>query len=169
MLSKTLWAIGLMVALGGQTEAADRSAAAVFESFKAWVGRWEAPTPEGKTAWKSYRLTGNSTALVEEYGVEGSPESNMVTLYHLDGDDLMLTHYCAAGNQPRMKARWSESTPVVVTFEFVDATNLSSPNEGHMHRAVFELIDEDHVKESWTFRKDGRDQFTEVLQYQRKK
>jgi hypothetical protein len=29
----------------------------------------------------------------------------MVSAYHLDGEDLLLTHYCIANNQPTLRAQ----------------------------------------------------------------
>ena len=58
-------------------------------------------------------------------------EHEMVTVYHQDGDDLLLTHYCSARNQPRMKCN-GEAEPNLLRFEFVDATNMRSTNDPHM-------------------------------------
>ena len=92
----------------------------------------------------------------------------MVTLYYLDGDQLKLTHYCMAGNQPTMAGSYDASTKTV-KFDFVNATNLKSLNDGHMHNAVYQFIDNDHFKTSWTFQKDQKDAFTEDIAYVRVK
>jgi hypothetical protein len=34
----------------------------------------------------------------------------MVTVYHADGPDLVLTHYCLEGNQPRMRAKGAQGS-----------------------------------------------------------
>lgn len=78
-------------------------------------------------------------------------EPEMVTMFHLDGPVLMVTHYCSAGNQPRMVAS-SISHPKEIAFTFKDATNLASPTAGHMRGLVLTLVDADHHKQSWTFR-----------------
>ena len=51
----------------------------------------------------SYELIAGGTALVERERTDKTPE--MLTVYHLDGKRLVLTHYCMAGNQPRMEAK----------------------------------------------------------------
>jgi hypothetical protein len=56
-----------------------------------------------------------------------------------------------------------------VKFDFVSATNLKSPNDGHMHNVVYTFIDNDHFKTSWTFEKDQKDAFTEDVTYVRVK
>ena len=83
-----------------------------FNLIKALVGDWQ-----GSYEWigknrkgpmnARYYLTGNGTAVVEDLIVDGN--ANMTTVYHLDGADLRATHYCAAGNQPRLKATSTEA------------------------------------------------------------
>ena len=77
------------------------NAAAAFARLKTLEGEWEAETEMGK-AHLSYELIGGGTALVERFSSEKMPA--MLTVYHFNGDRLMLTHYCEAGNQPRMQA-----------------------------------------------------------------
>jgi hypothetical protein len=73
-----------------------------------------------------------------------------ITMFHLDGERLVLTHYCDAGNQPRMVATTSPDGKTI-TFNFLDATNLLSSQMGYMQRVVFSLIDADHHTEMWEF------------------
>jgi len=80
----------------------DSGPAAAFARLKALAGRWEGQSQHGK-ATLEYELTGGDTALVERETSEHMQP--MMTVYHLDGDRLVLTHYCMAGNQPRMAAK----------------------------------------------------------------
>ena len=82
-------------------------------------------------------------------------DHEMVTVYHQDGDDLLLTHYCAAGNQPRMKCR-AGSDPNQLVFEFVDATNMRSPQDAHMHAGTLTIIDPQHIQAKWQGYADGK-------------
>jgi len=79
----------------------------------------------------------------------------MVTVYHPDGDSIMMTHYCAAGNQPRMRAQGSQGN--TIAFQFVDAANLKGATDGHMQRLVIKFVDKDHVTEEWTWKADGKE------------
>ncbi len=97
---------------------------------------------------------------------DGKPVE-MITLYYLDGDQIKLTHYCEAKNQPTMAGTYDPATKTI-KFDFVSATNLKNPNDGHMHHAVYTFIDGDHFKTTWTFRKDQKDAFTEDVTYVRK-
>jgi hypothetical protein len=92
----------------------------------------------------------------------------MITVYHLDGDRLMLTHYCMAGNQPRMQAQAFDPGTGELQFRFLDATNLS-PGAGHMHNATFHLTGADRFASSWEFYQDGKLAKTETVEYARVK
>ena len=127
----------------------DAFAGGNFDRMKALVGEWESTTPEGKTR-VTYQLISNGTALLETIVSE-----NMVTVYHPDGDSVMMTHYCAVGNQPRMRAQGSGKDPMV--FQYVDAANLKSPTDGHMQRLVITFQDADHVTQEWTWKENGKE------------
>lgn len=139
-------------------------AAAAFARLKTLVGEWEANTPNGKSHL-SYELTGGGTALVERESEEKM--ASMMTVYHLDGSRLILTHYCMAGNQPRMQARGINRETGEIEFQFVDITNLASPGAGHMHNATFRIIDNNHIDSEWQFYENGAPKMTEAAHYTR--
>lgn len=152
-----------------QASRAAGNGAAAFEQLKSLAGHWEAQPAGNEKATLDLELTANGTAVIERvHFVEGSKPIEMVTLYYLDGDQLKLTHYCMAGNQPTMVATYNPETKTV-KFDFASITNLKSPNDGHMHHTVLTLIDNDHFKTAWTFRKDQKDAFTEDVTYVRSK
>jgi hypothetical protein len=125
---------------------------ASFDHLKALAGAWEGKASNGQTVHESYKVTSGGSAVMSEI----SGEENMITMFHMDGDNLVMTHYCTAGNQPRMKASTSAEGKTI-TFDFMDATNLVSPDAGHMHRAVFSLADADHLTEDWYFADHGKE------------
>lgn len=134
-------------------------AKAQFERIKSLAGEWTGTYGEpGQTlpAEIRYRVTGGGSA-VEETMAPGT-EFEMVTLYHLDGGRLMLTHYCAAGNQPRMVARPAAAggEHATIRFDFLDATNLASSMVGHMHQVEIEFDGANHMESRWTYFKDGK-------------
>jgi hypothetical protein len=85
--------------------------------------------------------------VVEEILFKGTPHE-MVSMYHLDGERLMMTHYCAAGNQPRMVAEDSNDQKSI-QFAFLDCTNLKSEDEMHMHAMHMMLRDPNHLDSWW--------------------
>jgi hypothetical protein len=100
---------------------------------------------------------------------DAHPGETMVTLYHLDRDRLMLTHYCVARNQPRMVASRFEDEGRTIRFDFLDATNLASPGAGHMHSSILQIRDDDHFTSRWTWFQDGKESWMEEIVYERQR
>ncbi|HET9225022.1 MAG TPA: hypothetical protein VFR31_00020 [Thermoanaerobaculia bacterium] len=151
-----------------QAQQPESPAASWLKRLKSLEGEWKGTTPAGKPVKLSYKSIAGGSAVMEVFSFADKPDSiSMYTIYHLDGEQLMLTHYCVSNNQPRMRAELPGSDPNVVRFAFVDATNLPKPEAGHMNRAMLKVIDENHIANEWTYKKDGKDAFTEGAQYER--
>ena len=148
----------LLLLLCGMTSSA--AAGSDFDRLKTLVGQWDATSPEGKQRI-TFQLISEGTALMELMVNE-----SMVTVYHPDGESIMMTHYCAAGNQPRMRAQRSGGDSLA--FQFVDASNLKGSADGYMQRLVIKFQDKDHVTEEWTWTAGGKET-TSVFQLQRVK
>ena len=130
-----------------------------FDQLKTLAGSWEGRITtvplkaeiEGKLARTSLRVTSMGNAIVHEMTGEGRPD-DPITMLYLDGDRLLLTHYCDAGNRPRMTGKISADGKIV-EFDFLDVAG--STQYGHMHHAVFTLIDANHHTEDWTYMEPG--------------
>ena len=137
-----------------------------FTQLKTLAGDWEGsatldpPQPEmsdGKPLHVSLRTTSRGNALVHEMQEAGTAldpakYDHPVTMLYVDSDRLTLIHYCDAGNRPRMVARTSPDGKTV-EFDFVDVSG--GTQYGHMHHAVFTVIDENHHIEDWTYMMPG--------------
>ncbi|HMD07657.1 MAG TPA: hypothetical protein VKH63_08985 [Candidatus Acidoferrum sp.] len=137
-----------------------------FDTMKSLAGNWEGPVtvdppqPEmsdGKPLHISMRVTSRGNALVHEMQEAGTPNDparydHPVTMFYVDSGRLTLVHYCDAGNRPRMLARPSADGKSV-EFDFSDISG--STDYGHMHHAVFTLIDSNHHIEDWTYMMPG--------------
>ncbi len=145
---------------------AQSKAQASFDKLKSLAGEWEG-TSGGVQSNVSYRVLSNGSVLEES--MKNGTEDPMVTIYHLDGDRLMVTHYCGAGNQPRMVAAPDPSKPNVFAFKFLDATNLSSTQEGHMRDLVLTVVDKDHITQQWTWHAQNKEEKMELFKFTRKK
>ena len=100
----------------------------------------------------TYRVTSGGHSVVETFPVKTSFE--MVTVYHLDGADLLLTHFCSTGNQPRMRSKGLQGN--VLAFDFAGGTNIDPARTSHMHAAKIEFISADEIRATWTYWKDGQ-------------
>ena len=159
--------VTVAVAIAGATMGPDTGgggidAKAAFAQLKQLEGVWEAPAAGGKTARTEFELTANGTVLIERYTNAALPGGGkMATAYHLDGNDLVLTHYCIANNQPVLRAERFDAATREIQFEFVRAGNLPSPAAGHMHRASYRIVDADHFVTEWDFFENGARKMTE--------
>jgi len=137
-----------------------------FEQMKNLTGSWQGPVTvdpplhemgNGALMQVSLRVTSRGNALVHEMKDPSKPDDptrydHPVTMFYLDNDRLLLTHYCDAGNRPRMTARTSPDGKTV-EFDFLDVAG--STQYGHMQHAVFTAVDANHHIEDWTFMMPG--------------
>jgi hypothetical protein len=119
-----------------------------LDRFKALEGNWV-----GKDVKVSYKVTSKGSAVVET--IDGD-HGEMITVIHQDGDALALTHYCAIGNQPHMKANHATEGKSVA-FKFTGASNLKSDKDMHMHDVTYTFVDKDTLKAEWTHYMDGKE------------
>jgi hypothetical protein len=124
-----------------------------LNKLKALEGRWVGPAvwdqggQKGNVEFEvSYRVTSGGKAVLETM-MPGTP-GEMVTVYHLDGEDLVLVHYCTSGNQPRMKLEPS-SDGDDLKFRCLGGTNMTE-NDSHMHSVRLRVVDEDHLRGEWS-------------------
>ena len=153
--------LGLFVLLATLGFAQDKGSdgEAAFQKLSALAGDWE-----GRYEWTggrpggdlkaSYYLTGNSSALVENLIMGGVP--SMTSVYHLDNGDLRVTHYCAAKNQPRLKAGKIDIAKGTIGFAFVDVTNVASLAAPFVHGLDVRLPDADHLELTFHFESAGK-------------
>jgi hypothetical protein len=160
-----------LVILSAVAAAADKSntsavdAKAAFEQLKTLAGEWQAESQHGRSQ-VTYEVIANGSVLVERDVMPGHGE--MITTYHLDGDQLVLTHYCTAGNQPHMVAERYDRGNGQLDFGFVSAGNLR-PGAGHMHNARFHLLSANRFEAAWDFVESDKLKFTEDLHFTRVK
>ncbi|MBX3411680.1 MAG: hypothetical protein KF708_03090 [Pirellulales bacterium] len=117
-----------------------------FEKLKTLVGTWVVADEEGHPTDQVVsviRLTAGGSALHET--LFPGQDQEMISVYTVDGSDIVMTHYCVLGNQPQMKAR-AKTPSDTLNFEFVGGTNLDPQKDMHMHAAVLKFVDNDHFE-----------------------
>lgn len=136
------------------------SAQAAFERLKSLAGRWQGTLPDDPNSKTevNYRVTAGGSALVEtEFA--GQPHE-MVTVYHLDGEKLIMTHYCAAGNQPTLRFDPERSSNSELFFDFASGTNMDPAKDLHIHSGKLRWTGENTLDAEWVTYKDGRSDHT---------
>jgi hypothetical protein len=113
------------VTLGAAARAAEQPKSALaFERLAFLVGEWKG-FQDGAEIQVIYTLTANGSALMEEFRPKDGP--TMVTMFSVDGDHLLATHYCAAKNQPQMATQTiTDPQATSLAFSLVRVTGLTS-------------------------------------------
>lgn len=157
-MTRNMLAAGLMIiAFGTGVRGGDPPVKATpshpgLERLKSLVGTWVEADKDGNPTDKVVsvvKLTAGGSTVHETF-FPGTP-MEMVSVYHLDGADLVMTHYCMLGNQPRMKAD-PKSPPNQIRWTFAGGTNLDPAKDMHMHSATVTFVDADHLEitgEAW--------------------
>jgi hypothetical protein len=127
----------LLLTQGATTAIADSGG--VFDVFKSLQGRWSIQSG-GKTITTvmTYDVGSKDSIVTEQFGKE-------LTVIHRDGQDLQMTHFCNAGNQPRLRLKKSRS-PKLFEFAMFDITNLRKSDEPHVQKILYTIVDEKHMK-----------------------
>jgi hypothetical protein len=150
-------AVSFAMLLAALAAVAEPNVQQSFDMLKSFSGVWEGKNAQGMPVQVSYRLTSGGSALMSEILMpEMKNTEDMISMFHLDGNRLLLTHYCSTGNQPRMVASPSPDGKSIM-FDFLDATNLATPTAGHMNRVIFTAVDANHHTEEWRFLQDGKE------------
>ncbi len=141
-------------ALAGSSGTLDARAA--FELLKGLDGEWQFPgdgqgIPPGTV---NYRVTANGSAVLET--LMPGTEHEMITLYHLDGDQLVLTHYCVLGNQPEMKLVSATANPKELRFAFTGGRNVDPAKGRHIHSGRLRFREDGSVASEWAYHVDGQ-------------
>jgi hypothetical protein len=159
----------LALSAGAPLPPAAQDARAAFERIKALDGDWDTFSSRGWAGEVTYRVIARGSAvLAVSRFEEAHPGETMATVYHLDGDRLMLTHYCVARNQPRLIATAIGGGGSSITFTFRDATNLPSRDRGHMDSVVYRFETPDRFHSRWSFSTGGKESWMEEIRHVRK-
>lgn len=140
--------------------------AAALERLKPLAGEWDIVDEDGKRGPGLVISVSSAGSAIREIMFQGSGHE-MTNMYHADGDTVVMTHYCAVGNQPRMRAKANADGPL--SFEFDSVTNLKHNSDTYMGRMMLTIVDANTIKQEWNHftLKDGK-QAPNVFTYKRK-
>lgn len=138
-----------------------------YERFKSLAGTWRAESTKGWSEEITIEVIASGSAVMSTTTFRDAPDRKMVTMYSLDGADLVATHYCEARNQPHLMATEITADASTIRFTFVRGGNLASRDEGHMDEAIFRFMDDDEFSSQWTFYRDGGKDWMEEIHYRR--
>jgi hypothetical protein len=165
MLTISMVSIGFLAALTAQTKS---PAVQGLDRLKALEGEWidvEGVFGEKGKVVVTYRVSGAGSTVIETFPV-GTPHE-MVTIYHLDGNELALTHYCSSNTQPKMTSKGLQGN--VLTFDFTGGANIDPAKTSHMHGATIEFTSADEIKATWHNWAQGKADHSATFRVVRKK
>ena len=148
----------LLLTAGLGTAAAELTAEDAFATLKGMAGTWRG-TPEGSgeearaeaeavgEVVHEIEVSAAGTVVMETMGP--GTQYEMINMYHLDGEDLVLTHYCAGGNQPTMRLNLETSTAERLVFDFTGGTNLDPDQDHFIHDMELGILAENRVVSVW--------------------
>lgn len=125
---------------------------ALLARFARLEGTWTGKSGDADVTI-TYKVTSGGSAVLET--IQSACCGEMITVYHLDKGQLVLTHYCALGNQPHMAGRTGDADDVIV-FECTEGSTLDAEKTMHMHAARFTLVDDGHLEAAWTLHQEGK-------------
>ena len=106
-----------------------------FETFKGFEGKWAIRSGQKTLPIEmTYEIGSKGSIVTEQFGKE-------LSVFYRDGQSLLMTHFCNAGNQPRLRLR-ENTRPGVFEFQMFDITNLQGADADHVERAVYKIIDD---------------------------
>jgi hypothetical protein len=122
---------------------------AAFERLKTLAGDWEGhiEKPDGPPGAVSYRLASGGSVVMETLFPGGAHE--MISMYYLEGERLVLTHYCAAGNQPRL--RLVSASAEELRFDFEGGANVDPHESTFLHNGRLSFVGADRLEAAWEF------------------
>jgi hypothetical protein len=157
ILSALLICLVMAMACGtsvAQTTSQPSDAQKAFDNMKNFAGSWQG-TIMGISINVTIRLTSSGTAILHEATTGGGrPPDHEITMFYVEGDRLLATHYCDGGNRARFEGKMS---PDRMTSEFNFLDVAGSTKGGLVKRMVFTIIDANkHVVEFTFIKPDGK-------------
>jgi len=139
----------------------------VFERLKKQAGEWAGSSTAGWEGTARHTVMARGSVVLVTSKFNDAEHDGMATAMHMDGDRLLLTHYCEAKNQPRLALSRVEDDGRTAIFTFFDGTNMTSRDRGHMDKVIIRFQDDDHYTSQWTWYQGGQERWLEEITHSR--
>jgi hypothetical protein len=143
-----LLTMGTSVAQTPNNTAAPSDAQKMFDQMKTMAGSWQG-TIMNIPITLTIRVTSSGTAILHEANTDGGrPPNHEITMFYVEGDRLLATHYCDGGNRARLEGKMSADGKTS-EFSFLDVAG--STKGGLVKRMAFTIIDANKQVVDFTF------------------
>lgn len=127
------------------------SPSTIFDDIKQLAGEWKSTSQDSKTT-VVYELIASESAVVEKWIM--SPGRSSMTIYSMDGEALIATHYCPQGNAPTLKYSDTSKTKEH-RFIFEGGSNLQDKSGYHEHEFSIVIESNSRIRRSETYIQNG--------------
>jgi hypothetical protein len=129
------------------------AASATFDRLKGLAGTWNATmqAPDGEKTTVAYDVSAGGTVVQETLFV-GSP-MEMITMYTVDGDSIVATHYCSGDNRPTLRLNTAKSKGDELVFDFVNVSGKTQ--QGYINGVTMKFGADGRFEESWSSSAEG--------------
>jgi hypothetical protein len=142
------------VVVGTAAPAEESNATAAFAQLSSLAGKWKG-VGDDHDILVTYTLIADGSTLVEDD--QPAQGANMMTMFSVDGDHLIATHYCSAGNQPQMTTKAiTDPRSKSLAFSLVRVTGMTTADDWHNTGLKLLLEDKDHLTQTWTYTSGGK-------------
>ena len=126
--------VGTLLFVMVAASAAPSSSETAFKAFKSFEGKWAIRSGQKVLPIEMTYESGSKGSIVtEQFGKE-------LSVFYRDGQSLLMTHFCNAGNHPRLRLRVN-TQPGVFEFQMFDITNLQNADADHVERVIYRIVD----------------------------
>ncbi len=164
-LPLVLVALGVAFSPANATTTGGIEAKAAFARMKSLSGDWVGPKMMGTRMNMDFRVIAAGSAVLAT--CFAGTRNEMITVYYLNGDKLVQTHYCMLGNQPRMKLNTKKSSADTLLFDFAGGDNISS-TKMNMHGQTLRFIGRNKIESTCTSEEKGKPSSTHAMVLVRK-
>ena len=158
MIKRTLWLTLLILLMPAavvfaqdnspKSVNAQSDAKKAFATLKTLAGSWQG-TIMGISINFTIRAASSGTAILHEGNTDGGgPPSHEITMFYLDRDRLLATHYCDGGNRTHLEGKMSPDGKMI-ELSFLEV--VGSTRGGYLKGMVFRIIDANHHTVEATF------------------
>ena len=131
-----------------KTANAQSDAKKAFAKLKTLAGSWHGKVMDIPIDF-TIRAASSGTAILHVGNTSGEgPPKHEITMFYMDGDRLLATHYCDAGNRSNMEGKLSADGKAIA-FTFLDV--VGPTRGGYLKDIVITIVDADRHVGAFTF------------------
>lgn len=96
-----------------------------------------------------YEVVSSGHAVAEKLLMGTNERDDMLSVYHQEGDQLMMTHFCGSNTQPRLRTK-SWTKPITeLKLEFLDSTNILNATMMNITFLKLEFLPDGGLRQTW--------------------